>query len=150
MLGLTKLIQALFTQFTAHTAHLKTAERPGIVISQRIVDPERSCLHLFEEPFGFDGIVGVEVGTQSILAIVGKSNGLVKATIGHDRNDWPKGLLAHDCHRVIDIGHNGWLVEVAAFQVWRTSSTYQNLCSTNPGFSHLILNFAAVLLSNDR
>ena len=63
MFGLAELFQTLFTQFATTTAEFETAKRRGIVVRQGIIDPEGTCLHFLKEPFGFQGIVGIEVRT---------------------------------------------------------------------------------------
>jgi hypothetical protein len=69
MPGFAEFLQALFAQFAAAAAKFEAAKGRGIVISQRVVDPEGACLHLLEEAFGFQRIVGIEVGSKTKIAV---------------------------------------------------------------------------------
>src|SRR5581483_7236816 len=46
MLGFAELFQALFAKFAAAAAELKATERSGIIISERVINPESPCLNL--------------------------------------------------------------------------------------------------------
>jgi hypothetical protein len=71
--GFAELFKAFFAELAAAAAEFEAAEGRGIVIGQGIVDPERADLNLFKEAFGLEGIVGVEVGSQIVLAVVRQS-----------------------------------------------------------------------------
>src|SRR5579885_2764339 len=150
MLGFAELVQALLAKLSSHTRHLETAKWASVVVRQRVVDPERSRLDLLKETLGLEWVVRVEIGSQAIGAIVGKSNRLVEVAIGHDGNDRAKSLLAHDGKGVIDIGQHRRLIEVAAFKLRRTPAARQHLRAASLCLLDLPFDFGPIAVADQR
>src|SRR5436189_6060376 len=66
MFCLAELVQAFCTQFSSHAAHFEATDRPAIVISPRIVDPECTPLDCPAEPFLLDRARRNQVHRQAI------------------------------------------------------------------------------------
>jgi len=60
-----------------------------------------------------DGFFSEDHGSQSILAVVGKGDGLIGIAYGLDAQDWTEGLDGHDVHVVIAVVENSGGDEVA-------------------------------------
>src|SRR5579872_2146084 len=133
MFGFAELVQSLFSQFATHTRHLEAAKWPGVVIRQGIVNPQGASFDFLEEALGLERVMCVEVRAQAIFAIVGQSDSLIKTTVSHDGNSRAKGLLAHNRHRMIDVGHDRWFIIIAALELRWASATSQHLRALRPG-----------------
>src|SRR5690348_8600028 len=72
VLGFSELIQTLLAQLAPVAAHLHATKWSGIVIGERIVDPECARLHLLVKLLHLAGIVGIEVRAQAKGAVVGQ------------------------------------------------------------------------------
>src|SRR5262249_33259258 len=127
MLGLQELLQPLLAQFASQTTHLEAAKGSRIIIGQRVVDPQRTGLYLLKKSLDLARIVGVQIGSQPIWAIVRQRNRLVKRTVRHNWYGWPERFFAHNRHLVRDVGQYRWLVKIATRQLWWPSAARQNL-----------------------
>ena len=111
VLGLTKFVEAFLAEFAGVTSLLHAAERAGIVVAERIVDPERAggdLVHRLHRPFH---VVRVNVRAEAIDGVVGEFDGVVDVFHAHDRQHRAERLGVDEPHLLFDVHHDGWFVE---------------------------------------
>ena len=73
---------------------LEAAERAGVVVGQRVVDPDRAGPQLAHAADGGLEVAGVDVGAEAELGPVGQLDRLVERADPDDRRHRAEGLLA--------------------------------------------------------
>ncbi len=105
------------------------AERPRVVVGERIVDPEgarRDFIRGAHRPFH---IVRINICAKAVVGIVGQSYGLVQVFDLHHRSNGAERLFGHDLHPVVDVGQDRRLVKEAVLHPGRPLAPAKNLCS---------------------
>ena len=119
MFGFAEFVQAFFSELAGMSGLTHAAEGAGIIIGQRIVDPERSrrdAFHRFHRPFH---IVRINIRAEAVGRIIGKSDGFVDIAHAHDRQDRAESLRPDEPHVLANVDHHGRLIKEAFFELRR-------------------------------
>src|SRR2546427_3483733 len=136
MLRFSEFVQALFAQFSRMAGLTHASKRTGIVVGQRIVDPERAGRDPFHGLHGPLHVVGVDVCAQSISGIIRQLDGVVDVANSHDGEDRAKSLGLDQSHLLPYIHHDGWFVKESLFENGRSTPTRENPRAISDGFFH--------------
>ena len=107
MLGLAERVESLLAQLAAHAALPHAAKRRGVVVGERIVDPERAgldFLHRLERP---GQVARVDVRAETELRSRGERNRFVGVPDHLNRRNRPEHFFAHDGVRRLHVGQHG-------------------------------------------
>ena len=114
VLGLLEGLEALAAELAAEAGLLEAAEGAGVVVGQRVVDPDGAGAQLAHAADGALEVGGVDVGAEAELGAVGELDRLVERGDGDDRGDRAEGLLAQQGAVGGGAGDDGGGEEVAA------------------------------------
>src|SRR4051794_14157404 len=84
VLGLLERLQPLLAELAAEARLLEAAERPGVVVGQRVVEPDRARLDLAHAAEDRPQVARVDVGAEAEARAVGELDRLVERAHRHD------------------------------------------------------------------
>src|SRR5580658_1837556 len=106
-----KFLQSLMRAFAAKAGLLDAAEGRGGIGNEAAVHADHAEVELFRDAHAAGQILGVEVGDQSVLGVVGAADDLVLRPESLDRRDRAEDLLVEHLGVVGDVGEHGRRVE---------------------------------------
>src|SRR5690349_23813225 len=93
VLGLLERLEPLLAELAPKARLLVTAERPGVVVGQRVVDPDRAGLQLAHAAEDGLEVARVDVGAEPEARRVRELDRLVERAHRNDRRDRAERLL---------------------------------------------------------
>ena len=97
MLGLAEGVEPFLAELAPHAALAHAAERRGVVVGERVVDPEGAGLDLVPSPSCAQVRLLVKMfGAEAVLGAGGEGDRLVAVLDHLDRGDGSEDLLAVD------------------------------------------------------
>src|SRR5262245_57677764 len=113
VLRLLERLEALLAQLAPQPRLLHPAERAGVVVGQRVVEPDRAGLDLAHAAEDRVEVLRVDVAAQPVRRAVRQLDCFVETADGDERRDRPERLLAQEVGLGWCPGYDGRRVEIA-------------------------------------